>query len=357
MRLPEVAYNTPSKGTADVPSLLPFVLYVLISTVAYLATRGVVRWVVRLGMQDIPGERSSHTVPTPRGGGIVICGLVLACALGTVWKHPAAAPWAWATLIGGSLVAGVGWIDDRRSVPPIVRFLVHLLGAFAVFGAMGFDASIEILPGISLTGITALGFVVLFVTWMINLYNFMDGIDGLAGGQATTVALGMSLIAHRHANTPLLLLAVTLSAAAFGFLVVNWHPARVFMGDVGSGFLGFLFALLSVWGGVESSVPFSGFLVLMAYFVVDATLTLMRRALRREKVWEAHRDHAYQHAVRSGWSHAQVSGAVVGANLMLLLPAAIVMDTWRAAQWPVLLVVYAGLAAVVLWFRAGVRMP
>jgi Fuc2NAc and GlcNAc transferase len=200
--------------------------------------------------------------------------------------------------------------------------------------------------------------MLLFVTWMLNLYNFMDGIDGLAGGQACSAALGIFILSQRHGNTPLALCALVLSAASLGFLFVNWHPAKVFMGDVGSGFIGYLFALLGLWGVTDRVFPFSSILILLTYFIVDASWTLLRRSVRGERIWDAHRDHAYQHAVRVGcFSHAQVSGAVVGVNFMLLLPAAIACERWPIAQWPLVLVAYACTLVIVMKFRGGVRMP
>jgi Fuc2NAc and GlcNAc transferase len=340
----------------QVTSLL-LIYYVLIAALAWFLTKAAIRWVTQLGMQDIPGERSSHSVPTPRGGGIVICALLFAFAAIALWSMRGSARWMLAVVLGGGLVALIGWIDDRKSVSAAVRFSVHLLAAITVVAAMGTTSTLEVLPGITFSGLLAAGFVVLFITWMINLYNFMDGIDGLAGGQAATVAFGIFMIARQHANTPLALLALTLSSAAFGFLLVNWHPAKVFMGDVGSGFIGFIIGLLAVWGAVERSIPFSSSLVLMAYFVVDATWTMLRRGFGGERIWQAHRDHAYQHAVRAGWSHAQVSGAVIAMNLLLLFPAAVAINSSRAVQWPVLLLPYLGVLGLVLRYRAGVRIP
>lgn len=344
-------------GIGQVQVVSASLLFGLIALLAWLLTRTAIHWVVRLGMQDIPGERSSHVVPTPRGGGIVICGLLLtASAIGsaTVSKSNR---WFLASLCGGGLVSLIGWVDDRSSVSARVRFSIHLLAALVVVAVAWPQLSISVLPGIGLSGFLAAGFVALFITWMINLYNFMDGIDGLASGQACTVALGISIIAYRHANMSLAMFALLLSSVSFGFLLVNWHPARVFMGDVGSGFIGYLFGLLAVWGELEQSVPFCSVLVLMAYFIVDATWTMLRRATRGERVWHAHRDHAYQHAARSGLSHAQVSGAVICLNLIVLLPAAIICDRWHSAQWPIAVLTYVGTLAGVIRYRAGERMP
>jgi Fuc2NAc and GlcNAc transferase len=192
------------------------------------------------------------------------------------------------------------------------------------------------------------------VVWLLNLYNFMDGIDGIAGVEAVTVALAACLLAWLaglgvEAWWPMLLLA----AGVAGFLVWNWPPARIFMGDAGSGFIGLMLGLLSIQAAQLSFELLAGWLVLLAVFVTDATLTLLRRLLRGQPLTEAHRSHAYQYAARRLGGHRSVTLAVAGINLLWLLPIAALMVTGWLATIPGLVLAYAPLVGLAWWLKAG----
>lgn len=263
----------------------------------------------RGGALDQPNERSLHARPVPRSGGL---GILLAIVIGFA---AAAAPLA---LVAGTLlVAFVSWLDDQHRAPILLRFAGH-------FAAAGIAAWGGLLPGASawLVALAVVGIV-----WMTNLYNFMDGADGLAGGMALfgfgTLALAaVSAGASMHA-----LVAACAAAGAAGFLLFNFHPARIFMGDVGSIPLGFLAAVLGLDGVRAGLWPLWFPLLAFAPFIADASVTLLRRLLRGEKVWQAHREHYYQRLVQLGWGHRRTALAeyalmgALGALALALLRA------------------------------------
>ncbi|MBW3569822.1 MAG: glycosyltransferase family 4 protein [Gemmatimonadetes bacterium] len=284
---------------------------------SWVITGQIRRFALANAILDMPNGRSSHAVPTPRGGGVaivllVLCGTLLASTMGVLNGDTAAA-----FIGGGGVVALIGWVDDRRGVHAGVRAVVHCLAAvWAVFLLGG-------LPFLSTgTGHVHLGSIggllaVLGIVWATNLYNFMDGIDGIAGGQALCAGAFGGALLLLSGSAGLAAVAFLVAAATAGFLAWNWAPAKIFMGDVGSGFLGFSFGTLAVASENDGGVPLLLWVLLLGVFVVDATVTLLRRTLAGQVPYAAHRDHAYQRAVRSGWSHARVSGWVVAFNLAL----------------------------------------
>lgn len=296
---------------------------------------------------DVPNGRSSHAEPTPRGGGAAIVLLVLLGVAGAAWGGLIPAHEAIALAGGGFVVAVAGWADDRRSLSARVRLGCHLAAAaWAVYWLGGVE-SIAVGEGRALLGWPGSMLAVLGIVWATNLYNFMDGIDGLAAGQALCAgAAGGALLALSQGGG-LAAVAFLAAAASAGFLAWNWAPAKIFMGDVGSGFLGFLFAALAVASENRGSVPLLVWLVLLGVFVVDGTFTLLRRAAAREVVYQAHREHAYQRLVQAGLTHGQVSALVIGINLALAaLGAAAVLRP--ALLLPVVLTALLGLTAAYL---------
>ncbi|HEY4210712.1 MAG TPA: glycosyltransferase family 4 protein [Steroidobacteraceae bacterium] len=282
------------------------------------------------GVLDIPNERSSHYTPVPRGGGaaIVVVGMIAFAALALTGRMP---PRVAAALLGGGLaVAGIGYLDDRRSVSPAIRLVVHLIAATWAIAWLGG------LPPIRLGAHTiAMGYVgdivaVLGLVWALNLFNFMDGIDGIAAAEGVFMCAGWAVLALAgKAEVTLVSAAVLFASACSGFLVLNWAPAKIFMGDVGSGFVGYVIATLALASATANSVALLIWLILGAVFVADATLTLFRRLLRGESPHKAHRSHAYQSLARRWGSHRRVTTAVTVVNIGWLLP-----NAWFAAEYP-----------------------
>jgi Fuc2NAc and GlcNAc transferase len=299
-------------------------LVVACLTLAVGLTGSVRRHALRAGVMDIPNARSSHSQPTPRGGGIAIVVTVCVAALG-LWLVGGSLPAPLvAALVGaGGLVAAVGYLDDRSGLSATVRFGTHLAAAVLALLLLGPAAvAASVLPGLpdSVSWVVA----VLTLVWALNLFNFMDGIDGIAASEAAFVSGAAAfLIDSSLASGGVVTVLAALSAACLGFLVWNWAPARIFMGDVGSGFLGFAIALLAIAAVVEGSLSLWTWLILTSLFVADATVTLLRRVLRGERWYAAHRSHAYQHLTRRWRSHRRVTLLFALVNVLVILPLAV----------------------------------
>jgi len=237
---------------------------------------------------DAPNERSLHEHPVPRTGGIAIAaGVGTACAIGSGFP-------AGILLIAGGL-AVVSFADDVAGLPTALRLVLHLAAAAAV---VTFDLQVPVLAAVLLT---------LAIAWTANAFNFMDGSDGLAAGMAIAGFGSYSIAANLAGDVPLSVLCASLAAAAAAFLPFNWHPARLFMGDAGSVPLGFLAGALGVKGWSDGLWPLWFPVLVFAPFLGDATLTLARRLWRRERVWQAHREHYYQRLVRMGVGHTRTA--------------------------------------------------
>lgn len=284
--------------------MVALVVSVVAALVASVVVTGLFRaWALRHQVLDVPNERSSHVVPTPRGGGVgivagVAVGLAVWLAFGGVFSVRAA---GW--IVGALLVAGVSFADDLRGLPVLPRLGTHLVASVLVTLAGVQDVG----------GLFALYLVLAFL-WIVlltNLYNFMDGIDGLAAVQAVIGGAAFALAGALFGNALLLSAGAVLSAASLGFLVYNLPPARLFMGDVSSTFLGFSFASLMLLGNLGvggSRVPLYVGALILAPFLFDGVVTLLRRVARREAWWRPHRSHFYQRLVQTGLSHGAVTG-------------------------------------------------
>jgi len=299
-------------------------LVLLCFVVSLAATGGVLWWLRHRQILDEPNHRSSHTRPTPRGGG-----LALVPVLALAWIVIAAlgmAPITTLAVVAVALaLAFLCWRDDRGGLPVLQRFgaqmLAILVGLYFVPGAGHVFQGL--LPPVLDYALTAFLWL-----WFVNLYNFMDGIDGITGGQTASIGFGAALVAFESLdpNGGVLPLGLSLGAVALGFLGWNWAPAKLFLGDVGSIPLGYLTGWLLL--GMAGEGHWAPALILPLYYLVDATLTLLRRAARFEKIWHAHREHFYQRAVQSGLGHAAVVLRILGANLALVALAVL------GLEWP-----------------------
>lgn len=316
-------------------------LYAGVAVISALATGWLRRRAVRTGMIDVPNRRSSHLIPTPRGGGAVIPVVTGLAAISAWIAGDLRATLAVALLTGGGAVALSGWLDDRFQLSARPRLVIQLLASMLIVWVASGSAGPGPIPPL-LTG----AIVVLGLTWSTNLFNFMDGIDGLAGGQAVFMAATSGVLLWLDGEQDLALIMMTCAAASLGFLAWNWPPAKIFMGDVGSGFLGYFFGAMAIVSVAEGALNVPVWLILGAVFIVDSSLTLLRRAMRRERILEPHRTHAYQYAARLLGGHRAVTVGALLINLVWLLPLAIWASGRPDIAWWLLLPAWAPLALV-----------
>ena len=275
------------------------------------------------GALDVPNARSSHGLPTPRGGGLAIVLVTTAALLALALRGTVRLDLLAALAGGGLAVAFVGFADDRRSLSAATRLTVHFAAALWALAWLGGLPPLRVGTHLVSFGWAGYVFGALGIVWAINLFNFMDGIDGIAASEAIFVALAGALLSvPMAASTSVGLVALVLAATCCGFLLWNWPPAKIFLGDVGSGYLGYVIVVLALAATRDNPIALWLWLILGGAFFVDATVTLVRRALRHERVQEAHRSHAYQWLARRWGSHGKVTLAALGLNLLWLFPCA-----------------------------------
>lgn len=281
-----------------------------------LVLTGAAAWYARImGLLAIPDERSSHASAIPSGGGLGIVLAWLLVSIGMLWD---AAPVFWLIgLLPGTLaLAVVGWIDDHRSLPAKLRFAVQLAVSLYLLGFTWHLGLVDSAPWLAVA--------VLWLMWIANLYNFMDGSHGMAGMQGVFSGLVLAWLFHRSGSQGMALVSLMIAASCLGFLPWNLVRSRVFMGDVASVPLGFALAGLCAYGVATGAFPGTAALLVLAVFIVDTSLTLLGRMLRRERWYTAHRQHLYQRLIVSGWSHESVLVLYLSINIMLVLPAIVV---------------------------------
>jgi len=330
------------------------VAFAIVSLLSWLLTGRLRRYALRRNVMDVPNARSSHTVPTPRGGGVAIvvtalAGLCLMVGTGLLAPGPGVA-------IGGAgaLVAVIGFIDDHAHIAARWRLATHFAAAIWGLAWLNHGADLtRLLPGLPLAVILPLSAI--FLVWLLNLYNFMDGIDGIASVEAVSVALAGAALHWMAGAGSGALMPLLLVAAVVGFLIWNFPPARIFMGDAGSGFLGMMLGLMTLMAGLVAPPLVWAWLILLGVFVADATTTLTRRALRGERVWEAHRSHAYQRASRLLRRHLPVTLATLLINVCWLTPLAFAVGLQVLPPMVGLAVAYMPL--VWLSLRLGAGLP
>lgn len=329
-----------------------FVLPV-IAVLSLLLTAALRRYALHRSIIDIPNARSSHSVPTPRGGGVAIVVAFLLALLILGFTGVESWPVLTAYLGAGTLIAVIGFMDDHGHIAARWRLLGHFLAAvWALFWLGGFAPLSVMGMSINLGWIGSI-LAVFYLVWMLNLYNFMDGIDGIASVEAISSCLVLSLIYVLGGDAQLIWAPLLLSMAVAGFLVWNFPPAKIFMGDAGSGFLGIIIGCLAIQAGWAGSEYFFAWLIMLGVFIVDATFTLIRRLVRGDKVYEAHRSHAYQFASRAVGSHKPVTLAVIAINVVWLLPIAISVGLRYLDGAAGLLLAYVPLVLLAFKYKAG----
>ena len=282
------------------------------ATTGWLVSRGSPR-----GLIDHPNERSLHDRPVSRAGGIaILAGMASGLAIVALMEAPGPTPGYGWLLAGALLIISVSFADDVRRVSPAIRIGFHLAAATCVVHA-GLGGERIVLPGAALDLGPATGtvFTVLFVAWLVNLYNFMDGMDGFAGGMTAIGFTTLAVLCACQGATALVVVSSVVAAASLGFLLFNFPPAKIFMGDLGSSLLGYLCAVAMLWAERSAAVPLWISVLVFSPFIVDASVTLARRTIAGERPWRAHRGHFYQRLVRLGWGHRKT---VVGEYGLML---------------------------------------
>lgn len=325
----------------------------LVGILSLILTALMRRYALSKELLDLPNFRSSHKLPTPRGGGVAIVAsfMVVLAAMALHGSLPTMVIWA---LFGaGSIVAVLGFWDDHGHVPARWRLLGHFVAAgWGVYWLGG-------VPSLALVGVVIdapwilNGLAVFYLVWLLNLYNFMDGIDGIASVEAICVCLGGAVLFSATAHPNLGFLLLSLLVAVAGFLYWNYPPARIFMGDVGSGFLGVILGLLSLYAARLTPELFWSWLVLLGVFVVDASITLLRRMVGGQKFHEAHRTHAYQHASIKHESHLAVTWSVAAINLIWLFPMALMIGLGKLGCFSGVAISYFPLVCMAIYYKAG----
>jgi len=298
-----------------------FFLFSFICFFSFVSTFFVLKYLRKKAILDHPNERSSHSIPTPRGGGIALIISIFPC-LALIQFYSSEPLMGWIiVLISAFGLALLSWLDDLYTLGPAIRFISQI-------GAVSFCLYMLPTPEAGFLG----GFLPFWVekiilgigwVWFINLFNFMDGIDGISGVEIISISFGIVILSI---ITPLAVAytqaGIIFVAAALGFLKWNWHKAKIFMGDVGSIPIGFLLGwMLILLAGEGLFIPA---LILALYYLMDATVTLLRRAMRKEKIWQAHREHFYQKATQANMTHAQVVIRIVFVNTILIICASVI---------------------------------
>lgn len=302
---------------------------------------------------DNPNERSSHSIPTPRGGGVaVVCSYLLALAV-LIYSQQLTLHIGLILIVAGFVIALLGFLDDHGHINSMLRLAIHFLVAIAVVISLGGFAEVTVFNGIQL-GFFANIIAVLFLVWLLNLYNFMDGINGIASVEAITTTVSMAILyflLNTSLNSDMLWL---LAACVFGFLLWNFPKAKIFMGDACSGFLGLTLGILALIALKENLALFCAWIICLGVFVVDATYTLIKRVVNGYKMYDAHRSHSYQILSRKCNSHTPVTLVVVVINLLWLFPIAYltVMQQWTYPEIDVL-IAYLPLIFIAVRLKAG----
>ncbi|WP_176507356.1 MraY family glycosyltransferase [Pseudomonas urethralis] len=321
--------------------------------VSLVMTAALRRYALARSVIDVPNARSSHTVPTPRGGGVAI---VMSFLLAIVALTMTGAEHI-STLValggGGALIAIIGFMDDHGHIAARWRLLGHFAAAAWILAWMGGLAPLSLFGWDLDLGWVGGVLAAVYLVWLLNLYNFMDGIDGIASIEAITACLSGALLYWLSGLNGPAILPLLMAAAVGGFLFWNFPPAKIFMGDAGSGFIGIVLGGLSLQAAWVSPPMFWCWLILLGVFIVDATYTLIRRLLRGDKVYEAHRSHAYQFASRKYGKHLPVTLAVAALNLCWLLPVAYCVAQLGLDGALGVVIAYVPLVALAVRYHAG----
>jgi glycosyltransferase WbpL len=334
--------NVGNKGTRHSElSMTSFMVFFILSVASYLGVSLIRRYAEKRQWLDHPNERSSHEAPTPRGGGLAIVVLVLGTGLWFVTE--AGLYRGLIYIMGGIIIAWLGWRDDLHSLSPWIRFAVQgIVAAISIFGLGYFKVVTIPMFGELQLGVVGIVITFLWIIGLTNAYNFMDGIDGMAGGVALSAGIGWMWLASNMHNAFAFWVAFGITASSLGFLGHNWSPAKIFMGDVGSTFLGYSFAVLPLIASTHGGDALMLGTLLMWTIIMDAGVTFIGRLLKHENVFAAHRSHLYQQFVSAGYKHQTISSLYI----FLTLLAAVLSYEWSQGHQIAAPLIFLGLPLI-----------
>lgn len=347
--------------------IISTVMLIGVSLATLVGALLIIRLAPTLGLVQKPTNRCSHIQPTPRGGGLSFVVISLLATTVCLWNEVSSGSLLTVMLCGGALIAAIGFCDDLYQLSIKKRLGAQILiiaaSVYTLLPAPAIELwGIRLQSDVICWGITALALV-----WWLNLFNFMDGIDGLAGMEATcilTTAGGLMYYQQGAASSLVLFPMLILTASLAGFILVNWAPAKIFMGDVGSTFLGYTLGMLAATTVYSGALNLWVWLILPGVFWVDATFTLLRRMLRGDRWYQAHQSHAYQRVSRylvepegknltRKAAHRRVTLAALALNVCWLLPLATMALFWPAWGLPLVMLAWAPLVALAAYYGAG----
>ena len=332
------------------------IFFIVIATIAisFVLTHLVRKTAIKRNKFDIPNERSSHQNPTPRGGGVAVVAAFVFGLLALLIRGDIASESFYAIVLPGILVAAIGYLDDLGRVTAarlrlIGHFVAAVIAVYILDGLPPMPVFAETLD----IGLVGNIIAVLFLVWMLNLFNFMDGIDSITGVEALTSCLILTIFLINKSETELWQVPALMCAAVIGFLYFNWPPARIFLGDIGSGFIGFTIGTISLVIARSQPLITWAVIILLGVFIVDATVTLIRRLIDKQRISTAHRSHAFQHLANSADRHLKVSLSIAAVNIFWLTPIAWLVVDQRILPIIGVVTAYIPLLVLAIYFKAG----
>ena len=332
------------------------IFFIVIATIAisFVLTHLVRKTAIKRNKFDIPNERSSHQNPTPRGGGVAVVAAFVFGLLALLIRGDIASESFYAIVLPGVLVAAIGYLDDLGRVTAarlrlIGHFVAAVIAVYILDGLPPMPVFAETLD----IGLVGNIIAVLFLVWMLNLFNFMDGIDSITGVEALTSCLILTIFLISKSETELWQVPALMCAAVIGFLYFNWPPARIFLGDIGSGFIGFTIGTISLVIARSQPLITWAVIILLGVFIVDATVTLIRRLIDKQRISTAHRSHAFQHLANSADRHLKVSLSIAAVNIFWLTPIAWLVVDQRILPIIGVVTAYIPLLVLAIYFKAG----
>tara|TARA_B100001996_G_C18620955_1_gene577697 strand:+ start:267 stop:1292 length:1026 start_codon:yes stop_codon:yes gene_type:complete len=325
--------------------LILSLVYVITS---FIITLLVLKISIKNNLFDIPNSRSSHTIPKPKGGGIGIIIPLATTVLILFSNEMISVEITKSIVIGLIFITTIGLIDDYHNLSASIRIIAYLVGSGFSLHLIGGLEFVSINENTFYLGNIGYFFGVIFLVWLTNLYNFMDGTDGFAAIQTICVSLFCFFLFFLSENLPFYIIMLCMASTTIGFLYWNWAPAKIFMGDAGSCTIGFLFGLFCIYTENEEIISITVWAILLAPFIGDATFTLLKRIANSARWYEAHNSHAYQKLYQHGFSHNQLALGLFAANIFLIWPLGYFAYTYE--KYELLMLVLTYILTVITWF-------